>query len=368
MPNDASWVILDTLFNNSHGNYDEILQYDNGKKYLKLRVVSKKARIKQIAEKYQIPKVSNMKIPKALESLFNTLSEKQIEDFIREQFQRERSISKEEENELVNQLKKMQTNDWGGVKINQLEFHIVDKYVKKINNYEKMKLLLDSEIKPTLENWSLSNWYSFWSNKLIENLINEHQNVLPGIGEIRHIDFFWNDIPFDLKTTKLAQGYIEIKRVEMNLPSEIHSLQNYATTNNIEFDKNNTEGQIKIELLNKLKNGTSSDKNFLATNIFDVRKQILDNAIQNPEELAIWNYENQSEKRFGDENRLYLILVDKNTTEESWKLKRERDFIAEKVNGFLDDGPSAHLMTNLQFNYENKLHHANCCVLFIVEE
>ena len=66
---------------------------------------------------------------------------------------------------------------------------------------------------------------------------------------------------------------------------------------------------------------------------------------------------------------MFLILVDKNTTEESWQLKRKKEIIAPKIKEFLDDGPEEHLIKNLEFSYgkDKKKYRANCCILFILE-
>lgn len=59
-------------------------------------------------------------------------------------------------------------------------------------------------------------------------------------------------------------------------------------------------------------------------------------AIENPIKLAIWMYENQGAQRFGADNRLFVVLLDKNNPERSWELKRDFDFIFKKIDDFLD--------------------------------
>lgn len=366
---DASWETLDSLFTNSHGNFDKILGYSNGIKYLKLRTISKGDRIKQFARNQQIQGYSQLRVNDLLEKIFTDATENDIEDFIKETFVQERDIGIGQEDELYEQLSKVITVDWGGVRNNRLERSLVDNYVKRIKNYDKIKEKLSSEVNETVEGWILSNWYSFWSNKIIENLIKDHSRVLPGIGDIKHIDFFWDNIPFDLKTTKFARGFIDFKRQEMGIGKEVQALKRFARDNNIDFDNNNGDEQIKTDLILKFSESNEEQhKNFVKEQIYDIRKNLLDAAIANPEEYAIWNYENQGEDRFGDENRFFLILVDKNTTEESWKLKRERGFITQKINEFLDRGAEAHLMKNLSFTFGRRNFVANCCILFILEE
>ena len=63
----------------------------------------------------------------------------------------------------------------------------------------------------------------------------------------------------------------------------------------------------------------------------------IDEAIKNPRQLAIWMYENQGAQRFGADNRLFVILADKNNLDQSWKLKRDFDFVFGKIDQFFND-------------------------------
>jgi len=73
---------------------------------------------------------------------------------------------------------------------------------------------------------------------------------------------------------------------------------------------------------------------------FDLKVTYLPNkynpmsAIKNPTKLAIWLYENQGAQRFGEDNRIFIILLDKDNPERSWELKRDFDLIFQKINHF----------------------------------
>lgn len=47
-------------------------------------------------------------------------------------------------------------------------------------------------------------------------------------------------------------------------------------------------------------------------------------------------YENQGAQRFGFDNRLFIILADRNNLEESWKLKRDFNFVFNKIDEFFN--------------------------------
>ncbi len=59
-------------------------------------------------------------------------------------------------------------------------------------------------------------------------------------------------------------------------------------------------------------------------------------AIRDPYRLAIWLYENQGAQRFGADNRLFVILLDKDNPERSWELKRDFPLVFKKIDEFFD--------------------------------
>lgn len=62
----------------------------------------------------------------------------------------------------------------------------------------------------------------------------------------------------------------------------------------------------------------------------------LNDAIENPYSLAKWMYENQGAQRFGADNRLFVVLLDKANPEKSWELKRDFEFVFRKIDNFFD--------------------------------
>jgi len=57
-------------------------------------------------------------------------------------------------------------------------------------------------------------------------------------------------------------------------------------------------------------------------------------AIKSPKDLAVWMYENQGAQRFGEDNRLFVVLLDKNNPERSWELKRDFPLVFSKIDTF----------------------------------
>jgi hypothetical protein len=364
----TDWNTLDSLYKNSHGNYDDILAYSNGLKYLKIRTISKGHRIKAFGRFKKIHRASSMTVGTLLPLLFEKSTEKEIEDFINSTYNSEREGEKDKEKEIYSELLKIKTVDWGGVYGNDLEKHIVS-IVKQNPNHSTMIQKIQNDVIPAVEGWAMSNWYSFWSNDVIENIIKDHSRILPGIGDIKHIDFFWDNIPMDLKSSKFATGYIETKRKEMKLKKELAVLKTFAREKGVTFDTNNTDTVIKNEIIENITNSQNDLwKKFLKEKIFDVRKNILNDAIKNPKDYVHWLYTNQGENRFGNENRFFLILVNTETTDASWKLKRETEFVRKKIYEFLDEGIESQIIKDIHFSYNGEKFVSHCCILFIIEE
>ena len=50
----------------------------------------------------------------------------------------------------------------------------------------------------------------------------------------------------------------------------------------------------------------------------------------------MWMYENQGAQRFGADNRLFVVLLDRNNPERSWELKRDFALVFQKIDNFFD--------------------------------
>jgi len=89
-------------------------------------------------------------------------------------------------------------------------------------------------------------------------------------------------------------------------------------------------------------------------------------AICNPKELAIWLYENQGAQRFGADNRLFVILHDTQKPEDSWKIKRDINFIKQKIDRFFEQETISE-EDEIVFNFQRQSYTAITKVLLIVK-
>lgn len=199
-----------------------------------------------------------------------------IDDFIKKKYYLEKiQLRKKEisDDDLKRELSKVKTFSWGVIQ-GQLDQKIQSQYIRKIYYYDEIIKNVRDRLHNEITNYVICSWFNHWTTVLIEEHISLHPKVIPTIKNIKGLDIFFEDQPFDLKVT-YPQKYIEKYGV------------------------------------NKL--------------------------IENQKDLAVWMYENQGAQRFGSDNRLFIILLDKENPDRSWELKRNFDLIFEKIDDFFDN-------------------------------
>lgn len=92
----------------------------------------------------------------------------------------------------------------------------------------------------------------------------------------------------------------------------------------------------------------------------------LGEVLKNPKNLVIWLYENQGAARFGSDNRFFVVLADKNNLEESWKLKRDFDFIFKEIDKYFNNN-SVSLKDEIVFSFKNKTYTTISKILIITK-
>ncbi len=175
---------------------------------------------------------------------------------------------------------------WNSVYRDDIRTHIQHRFIRtpEIQDYSELLRRINEELDPIVKGYTIISWYNQWTSSLIELMIFSHPRVVPAARRIDKVDFFFLDVPIDLKLTFLPQGYLTHLR----------------------------------------RNKQISD---ITMAIAYVKDQPLD--------LAKWLYENQGEARFSDSHRLFIVLVNERYPEQSWKLKSEFSRIKEVVDAYL---------------------------------
>lgn len=167
--------------------------------------------------------------------------------------------------------------------------------IHNVSNMSELKYVIDT-MEDMLKKKIYWTYYNTQTTRIIEDIFSIHPNVIPTLVDIKGVDFFINNLPIDLKITRLPKGFTE------------------------NFDK-------------------------------DI--------------LIKWFYENQSEQRFGAENRLFLVLNDReNPDNTDWLKITHYDDVKDVINQYLDNF-SEEQMENISFTFTGKSFNVKSDLIFI---
>lgn len=297
------------------------------------------------------------------------IPEQTIDDYIREIYQQERKERIGNEDNLYSQLFRLAVFDWGGFYQNAVEQTIVNNYVKKIRDYSQLIHSVDNDMAPRLRNYVLCSWYNHWTSILIEDMFKDHRDILPAVGLVKKVDFFWHDFRFDLKVTYFSDGFMKLKRQQRGLRPELTELKAFARQSNIAYDRNASDDEIFNEILLRITESPGQNAKDFISKFHQTRQIIIDDTIANPNELIVWFYENQGTRRFDAANRFFIVLIDRNNLEESWKLKRNKEILSQHINTFLDANRNIDFTQfQLNFNWEGNTFQSFATCLFVARE
>ncbi len=192
--------------------------------------------------------------------------------------------------------------------------------------------------------------------------------VLPTVGLIKQVDFFIDDIPFDLKVTYFPKGFMENERRELKLTiKELSELKKTAKKFKIPFDKNRPDDELLIDLITAFTESSQQDVKDFYSNFVKIRRDIISETLQQPRELLKWLYEQQGTQRFDASNRLFLVLVDTNSLEDSWELKRDYTLLKNKIDEYLNTRSFNKDELLLNWSFNNNQYQSYADVLFVLK-
>ncbi len=334
-----------------------------GMRFLKLRSLSRKEHLNRLIQGYNLA-IPDGKPSARLKAVFESpVSDAQIDATIRTIHLNERQQRAVTEPALITELYKLQMFDWGGLHQNSLEKTIVDNYVKKIRSFDELQGRVEDELFHSMKSYVLCSWYNHWTSIIIEDVFRDHSSVLPAVGQIKKVDFFVRGVPFDLKVTYLPEGYIKDARKAAGEKEETAILRKYCRTHKIHFDKTLPAARLLEDLWNKVADIPEQSAKALIQELKSRRLVILEKSRQNPVELITWLYENQGVRRFDASNRLFLVLVDCDNFFDSWKLKRAKPLLVDKIHGHLN--AAQHAGFSLDFQWEGATYKVTSDVVFV---
>ncbi|TAE21795.1 MAG: hypothetical protein EAZ92_16590 [Candidatus Kapaibacterium sp.] len=342
-------------------NNDELSEFTTntqGLLWLKIKSITRRELINDFQRFRQIS-LATTKLDEQFQELYALLSADvaaghlQVDEFIRSKH--EELHAKIDQEKLVSELYHLRSFDWGGDYSNALDKYLVDKYIKVYSQFDELSHKLETEIPRAVQGYVLCSWYNHWSSILIEDIFTSHPSVLPTVGQIKKVDFFIDGIPFDLKVTYLPTNFIETKRKERGLRPELTELKQKARQANIVFADHRRSDDTYYEIVEKMKERNDTFCQEALSTIKSIRLEILREVQNNPQILIQNLYEEQGELRFDASNRLFLVLVDTEDFDNSWKLKRNLQALKPKIMRYLDVFSTQELETKkISFRYRNR--------------
>lgn len=375
----ANYQKLNSLFDKNE--FRILDENENGEKFYYLRSISRGEHLRKFCEKEGVElteeitkgnsKTNKPKTVKTLlEEVFNNekITFEKIKNFIDEEYKVEVALRDETSEDIVKELNRVRTFDWGGSFGNSLEKNIVNNYVKKISSYDNLTDKIDTELLQSLRGYTINSWYNHWSSILIEDIFKEHSTITPTIGLVAKIDFFVDDVPYDLKVTYFPEQYMKEKIKEKGFGVELTRVKQAARIEKICIDDKLSDRDLNIQLQELLKEKNSIKSRKFLKELKKLKGTIIREAMKNPDELIKWLYENQGAARFDASNRFFLILTDVDNIYDSWKLKRNisllRTEITKKLNAIKTTGAR-----EMKFYWEegNKEYDIKADILFIAK-
>ena len=310
----------------------------NGSRFLKLRSISRKSNLEEIAA-INFINLANGNADHMFEQLFcdSTLTESEIDKYISGKYKNERLARKTDEDYLIDQLNRLPIFDWGGSHGNSLEKNIVNNYVKKLKSYDQIKEAIEGTLFHSLKGYTLNSWYNHWTSIIIEDIFKDHYAVLPTVGLVKKIDFFINNIPFDLKVTYFPEQLMKDELKKIGFGNELTETKRVCRKLGISIPNDLGDEELKLHLQNKLNECVDPSAKEYLTNLKKLKLQIIEQYKSKPHDLMVWFYENQGEMRFDASNRFFLVLINNSNFTESWKIKRNIIFLKENINSHLAD-------------------------------
>lgn len=326
----------------------------NSFRFLLVRSFDKNS-LKSFLRDYDIQTAGNTFMDLYTTLFSSEVANKELIKFIKERYPQVKSLRKKEEQGLLEALQDFNNVRCGirNDRLNTLAQEVVrDKTVKSESELDKK---IEDKVFYKVRQYVKWSWFNQVTNDLIEHFFNDHAKVLPTLRKIPGLDFFINIgdkyMHFDLKITHISKDYYGMKREESGLLSEIDRIKRVFKDSDdyYIYNRNFTEMVDFIEQApsnNFRKEGLKAIQGLCSW-----RAQEVERLKQDLMTLQQWNYENQGERLFRNNNRLFIFLADPDTLEDASYLKRDIPAIKKKVKPFLDN-ISEDDLTTIQYFYD----------------
>ncbi|WP_375494586.1 hypothetical protein [uncultured Nostoc sp.] len=193
---------------------------------------------------------------------------------------------------------------------------------------------------------------------------------MPTVGNIKQVDFFIDDIPFDLKVTYFPKHFIRDKRKEMDITlegTELSDLKKAAKKYGIPLGKNLNNDEQLLHLKSAFDVSTNQEIKEFYNKFSNLIPCLIHESIQQPHDLLRSLYKEQGSQRFDASNRLYLVLIDTNSLEDSWKIKSDCTLLKTSIDNYLDQRIFNKDKLLLTWTFKNNEYQSYADVLFVLK-
>ena len=345
---------------------------DEGVQWLKLRSLERRELLAAFVAQAKID--VDLKSPDRMQTIWRTVGSdasvlRSLDAFLMA-WQRQENGRIDSKLEVIrSNLYRMTEFHWGGDFRNSLDKAIVKRFVKtdEIIPFDQLEKITRGELREMSRGYLLNSWYNYWSAVLIENIFRRQAKVMPAPGKIKNVDFFVDGVPFDLKVTYIPREYAACRMKELAIVDPCKCLKQFAKSHGIPFAKDGDAEQQRYEIEQRIQDsGNVEGVEFLASIRSDWHRLIQD-VKEHSRELVRWLYENQGDMRFGAENRIFLVLVDKDDDRASWKLKRNVDKLEPGIQNWIESFHRGDVTSiETKFSFRGRIYRTFADVIFVL--
>ena len=274
----VEFEVCESLYNKNN-DLNTLYNNQDGIKYLMIRSFAKDDLIEISKEKDKKINIETLRI--------NVFTTTDIEKIIQYTLSKKIPLSTDYANELSSELSKMCVESSS---VHQDDFNSnMNKIIRSVDvsTYKKLQEEIEKKLVKQLKNYMTWQWYNQKCSDLIEDLILTQSNIIQTPRKIKNIDFFvkLDDtyiFPFDLKLTIFPAGFMKDNKI----PNERNAIETYISN------------------------------------------------VSNQHKILKWLYAEQNPRLFSNNYRHFVILLNLDNTDNSYKLKCNIGLIKEGVNKF----------------------------------
>lgn len=295
MPSNTEFDLCEKLYNKNN-DLNTLYNNPNGIKYLMIRSFAKEDLI-------EIGKVSDKKI--TIDTLrVNIFTSVNLDDIIEYTLGKKSPLPAKYIDDLSSELSKMCVESSS---VHQDDFNSnMNKIIRslEVSTYSKLQKEIEDKLVKQLKNYMTWQWYNQKCSDLIENLILTQSNIIQTPRKIKNIDFFVKldetyTFPFDLKLTIFPAGFMKDNKI----PNERKAIETFISD------------------------------------------------LANQHKILKWLYAEQNPRLFSNNYRHYVILLNLDDTDKSYKLKCNIGLIKNSITTFFSNIKKSDII-DIEYEYK----------------